>query len=323
MKRLMGTGQYKLDAQGKNPELEKAVRQQTYGTSKPTFRSQYGLDELEKQIDEQMGAYEQRQANQGNRANYYEKQLREKMPWLGADEQKLQKQYANIKDPFAREKVIQQGMDLGRTSLGEMMNRMMGVYQSKTAEQEAGLRGTERKYARALEKYERDQAENDRLAQLEAQQMAMMSAGGGGGRSSGGGRRSSGGGRYSKASSGYGSTGQEAAGANPDIQSILEQAQSRGITREQAGQQIADLTGENLDDVMKDIYETYLPDEALQGVDVGGQILPEEQAGKYQQVQEAAAKPKSNVWGTIKELPGVVRDAFMLPNTAKKWLQNR
>lgn len=218
MKDLMGTGQYKLEG-GKSSQLEGDIRKKVYGSKRPTFRSKYGLDKMEQEIDKATSQTESRAAGQGRTGRYYEGQLRKAMPWLGSSRQDLQKQYGKggseeITDPFARERAVQSGMESGRASLGEIMSRMMGLYQSKTAEGEAGVRNKEREYARAMQKYQEDLAQSQVLDQQEAaeaqqafeNQLALMKSQGGssggrssGGRRSGGGRKGGGGGKTSKA----------------------------------------------------------------------------------------------------------------------------
>jgi len=156
MKDLMATGQYKLE-NGKNQELEKAIRQKVYNSSTPVFKDKYGLSDLEKKIQESASKYNEMATGSQDYANMYEGALKEQSPeFLGAKRENLMKKYGTegsadyIENPLARNDIVNQQVAEGQMTLGELLNRAMGVYGAKASQREVATGNLENQYQKAL-----------------------------------------------------------------------------------------------------------------------------------------------------------------------------
>ena len=242
MKDLMATGQYKLE-NGKNQELEKAIRQKVYNSSTPVFKDKYGLSDLEKKIQESASKYNEMATGSQDYANMYEGALKEQSPeFLGAKRENLMKKYGTegsadyIENPLARNDIVNQQVAEGQMTLGELLNRAMGVYGAKASQREVATGNLENQYQKALSQYQGDVEQAQYQDQVAAQkkqqdfenqmamdeyQMAMKKTMGSGG--SGGGGRSSGG-RSSGGRSGKLSQWETKAMAGQSLQDDIQQA---------------------------------------------------------------------------------------------------
>jgi len=291
LQELLATGGFK-EEDIKTPGMEENIRRKTYGTSRPTFRKDYGIDEMEKKIDEATGKYEQRRAGAGKYAGQYEKNLRSAIPELAGQRGEMEAKYGTegsdtyIRDPFAREEAIQGAQTSSRMTLGEMLNRAMGVYQSRTAEQEAALGGLGRKYERAMGEYTGDVEEAQGLDAQEAQQgavrrqvaqqefenqmamkqyeLALMSAQKSGGRGGGGGGGKKGG-------------GSDFEDFVQNMQDFAEPVTYRQLSREDLGSKLQ-VAHPNMgkDQIMSYVY-SYFPDNSLMQEE--GQEQPTQEEG--------------------------------------------
>ncbi len=302
-----GTGEWKGFAEKPRKPTEEEIRTLAYGTKRPVFAEKYGIPKMEQEIEKATQAYEKRGAGGYDFLENIRRGVEEREPSFKMKRPELEAKYGNVKsksyieNPFTRQALIEREQAGGRTSMATLLEKAGKLYEAELTREKTGIEQKQRAFERALANYkeeyeqasgmdvaeateaqkqrERKEKLEDYLAQLQMKE-AVSGGGGGGGKRGGGG-----GGGYSSGG-GYGTEGGL---SESDLNALEEKVKNREISREEYGKILADATGENLDTIMADIYSN-IPDSALKGIDVGGQILSPEQAEKYKKVQEAGYK---------------------------------